>query len=134
VGSSAVKSSGGTSSNATNGTKKSKSTPATSEGDELMLADTDEEAEDVKPKVRSLCSLLFHPFSRLTFDKGVQIPAKRAIKNEDDDGEAESEEESVRARRKRPSLGGAKARVVDSEEEDEDDGAFHSLSCLSRVN
>jgi hypothetical protein len=62
VGSSAVKSSGGTSSNATNGTKKSKSTPATSEGDELMLADTDEEEEDVKPKVRSLPSLLFHPF------------------------------------------------------------------------
>ncbi|GAA5834783.1 hypothetical protein JCM11251_003661 [Rhodosporidiobolus azoricus] len=88
--SSAVKSSGGSKVGAGS---KAKSTPATSEGDELMLAETDEE-EDVKPK----------------------IPAKRpAVKAEDSDEEAQT----GRAMRKRPSL--AKARIVDSEEDDDED-------------
>ncbi|GAA5901645.1 hypothetical protein JCM6882_006031 [Rhodosporidiobolus microsporus] len=92
--SSAVKSSGGS--------KKAKSTPATSEGEELMLVDSDE--EDVKP----------------------QIPAKRAVKAEDDDDEEGEEEAAVRARRKRPSL--AKARIVDSEEEDESEDDVKVMS------
>ncbi|GAA5849819.1 hypothetical protein JCM8547_000574 [Rhodosporidiobolus lusitaniae] len=98
-GSSAVKSSGGTTATTAG---KAKSTPATSEGGGevvMMLESSDVEVEDVKPK----------------------IPAKRAVKQEDDD-EGESEEEEVgasRRMRKRPSL--MKPKVEDSEEEDEDE-------------
>ncbi|GAA6027763.1 hypothetical protein JCM8097_008022 [Rhodosporidiobolus ruineniae] len=74
------------------GGKTGKDTPLTSEGGEVMLVDSDE--EDVKPR----------------------IPAKRAVKAENDDDD--EEEEAVKSRRKRPSL--AKQRVIDSEDEEDD--------------
>ncbi|GAA5880264.1 hypothetical protein JCM1840_003414 [Sporobolomyces johnsonii] len=78
-----------------------KSTPATSEGDGLMLDDDDDEGEEEKQSAR------------------VKVPAKRSAAISDDE---EEEEERVLVR-KRPSLGGknSKVKVIDSEEDDEGD-------------
>ncbi|GAA5968892.1 hypothetical protein JCM11641_000769 [Rhodosporidiobolus odoratus] len=96
---SAVSSSGGTVGTKTAaGGGGAKSTPATSEG-EVMLIDSDEEGEPVAKR-------------------NSEVPAKRPVKAESDGEDVDEEEEAIRSRRKRPSL--AKARVVDSEDSEEE--------------